>query len=71
VHPERFVQGLPRRDRLPTAVWINPPATSTDQEALETTIVTPDDPQHRGTNEAHVVLEDQSPALTRTMESLQ
>ena len=25
-HPERFVQGPPRGETLPTAVWINPPA---------------------------------------------
>ncbi len=69
-HPERFVQGPPRRERLPTAVWINPPAKSTDQDALATTIVTPDDPPHGGTTGAHVVLEDQSPALVHTVESL-
>jgi len=32
-HPERFVQGPPRLDTLPHAVWINPPATTTDQNA--------------------------------------
>jgi len=42
-HPERFVQGLPRREILPHAVWINPPATSTAQDAPDTTIVTPAD----------------------------
>ena len=26
-HPERFVRGAPRPPALPTAVWINPPAT--------------------------------------------
>jgi hypothetical protein len=24
-HPERYVGGPPRRERLPEAVWINPP----------------------------------------------
>jgi putative transposase len=24
-HPERFVKGIPRPDKLPEAVWINPP----------------------------------------------
>ncbi len=45
-HPERFVQGPPRPETLPTAVWINPPPKSTRQDAPGTTIVTPDDPQH-------------------------
>jgi putative transposase len=45
-HPERFVQGPPRLERLPHAVWINPPAPSTGPEAPGPTIVTPDDPQH-------------------------
>jgi putative transposase len=44
-HPERFVQGPPQLETLPHAVWINPPAKSTDQDAPETTIVTPDNPQ--------------------------
>jgi putative transposase len=47
-HPDRFVQGPPRLEILPHAVWINPPAKSTDQEAAGTTIVTPDDPQPGG-----------------------
>ena len=45
-HPERFVQGPPRPDTLPEAVWINPPAKPTREDAPGTTIVTPDDPQH-------------------------
>jgi putative transposase len=45
-HPERFTQGPPRLETLPTAVWINPPTKTTRQDALGTTIVTPDDPQH-------------------------
>jgi len=31
-HPERFVQGCPRPQSLPTAVWINPPQTNTSDE---------------------------------------
>ena len=31
---------------LPHAVWINPPATTTAQDAPGPTIITPDDPQH-------------------------
>ena len=31
-HPERFVRGMPRAPRLPTAVWINKPiAEQSDQ----------------------------------------
>ncbi len=70
-HPERFVQGPPRLEILPHAVWINPPATSTAQEAPGTTIVTPDDPQHGRITESHGILEHQSTALIRTVESLQ
>lgn len=64
------MQGPPRRDTLPTAVWINPPAPSTDQNAARATIVTPDDPQQGERYASHVVLDDQSPALMRTVESL-
>jgi putative transposase len=71
LHPERFVQGPPRVEILPHAVWINPPAKSTRQDAPGATIVTPADPQHGGIIGLPVVLEDQSPALTRTVESLQ
>ena len=70
-HPERFVQGPPRLETLPHAVWINPPAKSTGQDAPGTTIVTPDDPQHGAINASHVTLERQSTALSRTVESLQ
>jgi putative transposase len=45
LHPARFVQGPPRAESLPAAVWINPPTTTTRQDAPGTTIVTPDDPQ--------------------------
>ncbi len=31
-HPERFVSGPPRPETLPTAVWINPPSTTTRQD---------------------------------------
>lgn len=70
-HPERFVQGPPRPERLPHAVWINPPAKSTDQDAPGTTIVTPDDPQHGQITGSHGQLPHQSTALVRTVESLQ
>jgi putative transposase len=45
-HPERFVQGPPRRETLPEAVWINAPTKPARQDAPGTTIVTPDDPQY-------------------------
>ena len=70
-HPERFVQGPPRLEILPHAVWINPPAKSTDQDAPGATIVTPDDPQHGGIHGSRVTIEHQSTALSRTVESLQ
>ena len=70
-HPERFVQGPPRREILPHAVWINPPEQSTAQDAPGTTIVTPVDPQQGAINRAHVMLEHQSTAHIRTVESLQ
>jgi len=70
-HPERFVHGSPRREILPHAVWINPPAKSTGQDAPGTPIITPDDPQHGGTSGLHGLLEHQSNALIRTVESLQ
>jgi putative transposase len=70
-HPERFVQCPPHREILPHAVWINPPTKSTAQDAPGTTIVTPVDPQHRAIDGAHVMLEHQSTALIRTVESLQ
>jgi len=44
-HPERFINGAPRREQLPAAVWINPPAKTRHQNAPGSTIVRPDDPQ--------------------------
>ena len=54
-HPERFVQGPPRLETLPHAVWINPPAKSTGQDAPGETTVTPADPQHRRGQAGHDV----------------
>ena len=45
-HPERFVQGPPRPETLPTAVWVNRPPKPTREDAPGATPVTPDDPQH-------------------------
>ena len=44
-HPERFVNGPPQLERLPAAVWINPPKETTRQDARGSTIVDPDDPE--------------------------
>jgi putative transposase len=44
-HPERFINGPPRREKLPEAVWINPPAKTTHEDAPRSTIVRPDDPE--------------------------
>jgi putative transposase len=44
-HPERFVNGPPRRQSMPSAVWINPPEKPTLQDAPRSTIVAPDDPE--------------------------
>jgi len=70
-HPERFVQGPPRLEILPHAVWINPPAKSTDQDAPGTTIVTPDDPQHGGISGPPLVIGATSISTINSMESLQ
>jgi putative transposase len=70
-HPERFVQGRPRRETLPTAVWINPPAKSTGEVAPGATIVTPDDPQHGGIIGPQLVVRAPSISTINLMESLQ
>ena len=69
-HPERFVQGPPRPDTLPTAVWINRPPTLARQEAPGTTIVTPDDPQHGVIGQPPPIIDDRSVTLVTSVESL-
>ena len=69
-HPERFVQGRPRLETLPTAVWINPPAKSTGEVAPGATIVTPDDSQHGGIIEPQLVVGAPSISTINSMESL-
>jgi putative transposase len=60
-HPERFVNGAPSRETLPSAVWINPPVKKpTRQDALGTTIVTPHDPQHGVILGSNIIEQDQS-----------
>jgi putative transposase len=44
-HPERFVNGTPRLQRLPEAVWINPPPNTTHQDAPGSTQTDRDDPE--------------------------
>jgi putative transposase len=44
-HPKRFVNGPPRRESLPPAVWINPPEKTPHQDRSGSTIVAPDDPE--------------------------
>ena len=66
-HPERFVNGVPRRQNLPTAVWINPPEKTTPQDAPGSTHQDPDDPEvvpvcrpyepHRGTRSVGLTLD--------------
>ncbi len=70
-HPERFVQGPPRADTLPEAVWINPPAKTTRQDAPGTMIVTPDDLQHGVIPRPELIVGDQSITLANNVEALQ
>ena len=70
-HPERFVKGPPHRESLPTAVWINAPIKTARQDAPQTTIVTPDDPQHGVILEATRPLGGRSTGLVNCVESLQ
>lgn len=44
-HPERFVNGPPQLEKLPSAVWINAPTRTAHEDAPGSTIVRPDDPQ--------------------------
>jgi putative transposase len=44
-HPDRFVNGPPQRESLPTQVWINPPEKTTHQDAPGSTQTDPGDPE--------------------------
>jgi putative transposase len=70
-HPERFVKGPPRRETLPTAVWINAPTKTAREDAPGPTIVTPDDPQHGGILGPHATVGDRSIVLVSSVGSLQ
>ena len=69
-HPERFVQGPPRPETLPTAVWINRPPTHPSQTAPSTTIVTPNDLQP-GVMGPPPRIDDRTATLVTSVESLQ
>jgi putative transposase len=69
-HPEPFVQGAPRRETLPAAVWINRPASSTAQDAPGATIVTPADQQDGGIERPQVTIEDGSIVIAHSVASL-
>ena len=70
-HPERFVQGPPRGETLPTAVWIHPPAKVPGEDAPGTTIVTPADPQHGVISRPQPLLGGPALCLTERVEALQ
>ena len=70
-HPERFVQGPPRGETLPTAVWINPPAKVPGEDAPGTTVVTPADPQHGVISRPQPLLGGPALCLTERVEALQ
>ena len=70
-HPERFVKGPPRRETLPTAVWINPPTKTTCQDAAGAAIVTPDDPQHGVVCQLRPTVDDPSFRIIERVGSLQ
>jgi putative transposase len=44
-HPDRFINGQPRCEKLPEAVWINPPKNTMHQDASGSMIVRLDDPE--------------------------
>jgi hypothetical protein len=69
-HSQRFVQGPPRRETLPEAVWINAPTQPARQDAPGTTIVTPADPQHGGIERPNVLVEDRSIVIANSVAAL-
>jgi len=68
-HPERFVNGPPRPETLPTAVWINPPPKTTRQHATGTAIVIPNDPQHGVIEGPHSIVGDRPISLVNSVQS--
>ena len=70
-HPERFVNGPPRPETLPTAVWINPPPQPTRQDAPGATTVTPADPQYGLIDRLQPTFGGRSIPIVNSVESLQ
>jgi len=70
-HPDRFVQGPPHLEILPNAVWINPPAKSTGQDAPGATIVTPADLQLGEIRRPQLIIGGPSISMINSMELLQ
>ena len=70
-HPERFVQGPPRPETLPTAVWINRAPTPTREDAPGATPVTPDDPQHGVIRRSQPIRDDRPITFVTSVGSLQ
>ena len=70
-HPERFVQGPPCPETLPTAVWINRPPKPTREEAPGATPVTPDDPQHGVIRRSQPIRDDRPITLVTSVGLLQ
>ena len=68
-HPERFVQGPPRPDTLPTAVWINRPPSRARDEAPGALIITPDDPQPGVIRWGQPTMDDRSIPLVSRVQS--
>ena len=70
-HPERFVQGPPRPETPPTAVWINRPPQPTREDAPGATPVTPDDPQYGVIRRSQPIRDDRPITLVTSVWSLQ
>ena len=70
-HPERFVQGPPRPETPPTAVWINRPPQPTREDAPGATPVTPDDPQYGVIRRSQPIRDDRPITLVTSVGSLQ
>ena len=70
-HPERFVQGPPRPETLPTAVWINRPPKPTREDAPGATPVTQDDPQHGVIRRSQPIHDDRPITFVTSVGSLQ
>jgi putative transposase len=70
-HPERFVHGSPRRETLPTAVWINPPLQPTEPVPPGRMFVTPDNGPQGVMSRPGPTLDGPSISLIVGVESLQ